>query len=74
MFRRFALLMAAALSIAVAADVRVVEEIAAKVNGLTGTPFNIKKLFFLDGQGVTQIYVSNPNAGIVSLRVILGSR
>ena len=48
--------------------------IAAKVNGLTGTPFNIKKLFFLDGQGVTQIYVSNPNAGIVSLRVILGSR
>src|SRR3954468_15782115 len=33
MFRRYALLIAATLPIAVAADVRVVEEIAAKVNG-----------------------------------------
>src|SRR3954466_10354418 len=33
MFRRYALLIAATLPMAVAADVRIVEEIAAKVNG-----------------------------------------
>ena len=33
MFRRFVVLMAAALPLAVAADIRVIEEIAAKVNG-----------------------------------------
>ena len=33
MIRRFVVLMAATLAVAVAADIRVVEEIAAKVNG-----------------------------------------
>ncbi len=47
--------------------------VTAKINGLTGTPFNIKKLMFLDGQGVTAVYISNPNQGTVTLRAIMAA-
>lgn len=47
--------------------------ITAKINGLTGTPFNVKKLLFLDGEGVSAVYVSNPNVGAVTVRAIMAA-
>lgn len=45
-----------------------------KINALTGTPFNVKKLLFLDGEGVSAVYVSNPNASAVKLRAVMAAR
>lgn len=47
--------------------------VTAKINGITGTPFNIKKLMFLDGQGVSAVYISNPNQQVVTLRAIMAA-
>jgi hypothetical protein len=48
--------------------------ITAKINGTTGTPFNVKKILFLDGQGVTSVFVSNPNTQPVKVRAIMAAR
>jgi len=48
--------------------------ITAKINGVTGTPFNVGKLLFLDGQGVTSVFVSNPGTSPVTVRAIMGAR
>jgi hypothetical protein len=48
--------------------------ITAKINGTTGTPFNVKKLLFLDGQGVTSVFVSNPNTQSVKVRAVMAAR
>ena len=48
--------------------------VTVKINGLIGTPFNVGKLLFLDGQGVSSVYVSNPQTGPVRVRAIMGAR
>jgi hypothetical protein len=48
--------------------------ISVKINGITGTPFTIKKLMFLDGEGVSSVYVSNPNTQSVKVRAIMAAR
>jgi hypothetical protein len=48
--------------------------ITVKINALTGTPFNVKKLLFLDGEGVSAVYVSNPGTGAVKVRAIMAAR
>jgi len=48
--------------------------ITVKVNELTGTPFNVKKLLFVDGQGISAVYVSNPGSSAIRVRAIMAAR
>ena len=48
--------------------------VTVKINSLTGTPFNVKKLMFLDGQGISAVYVSNPGASEIRIRAIMAAR
>jgi hypothetical protein len=48
--------------------------VTVKINGTTGTPFNVKKLLFLDGEGVTSVFVSNPSLSPIKVRAVMGAR
>lgn len=48
--------------------------VTVKINSLTGTPFSVKKLLFLDGEGISTVYVSNPNTSAVKVRAVMAAR
>ncbi len=48
--------------------------ITVKVNSLLGTPFAVKKLLFLDGEGVTAVYVTNPGLSSTRVRAVMAAR